>query len=69
MNDKEKTIKKLKGIPFLSGCGCKAGDEIDGWEFEVDNLDDFMKVLKTYKSIHLNFYGDEDVDMWLTQNG
>ena len=53
---------------ILSGCGAKAGDEIDGWEFDVEDLDGLIDILKTYKSIHLNFYGDEDIDIWLTQN-
>lgn len=55
-------------IKMLSGCGAKLGEEIDGWEFDVDNLKDFIEILKTYKSIHLNFYGEENIDMWLTQN-
>ena len=59
----------MKGSGYLPGeWTAKQGDEIDGWEFEVDNLDDLVDVLKTYKSIHLNFYGDENIDMWLTQN-
>ena len=50
----------------LNGCGCKNGSEVDGWEFEVDNLKDFIEILKTYKSIHLNYFDDEDdLDMWL----
>ena len=41
-------------------------EEIDGWEFEVDNLKDFIQVLKTYKSIHLNYFDDEDdLDIWI----
>lgn len=52
----------------LSGCGSKYGKEVDGQEFDVDTLDDFMEILKTYKSIHLNFYGDDNIDLWLTQN-
>jgi len=59
---------KYKSKSILSGCGAKDGDEIDGWEFEVDNLDDFIEILKTYKSIHLNFYGDENIDIWITQH-
>lgn len=52
---------------LLSGCGAKMGEEVDGWEFEVDNLEDFIEILKTYKSIHLNYFNDEDdLDLWLS---
>lgn len=68
MNNKQKIIAKLKEKTILSGCGSKMGDEIDGWEFDCETLDEFMQVLKTYKSIHLNFYGEESIDMWITQN-
>ena len=53
---------------ILSGCGSKLGEEVDGCEFDTDNLAEFIQILKTYKSVHLNFFGEEDIDIWLTQN-
>jgi len=51
---------------MLNGCGSKDGEEVNGWEFEVNNLKDFIKILKTYKSVHLNYFNDEDdLDLWL----
>lgn len=59
-------ISKLEERKVLNGCGAKNGEEVDGWEFEVDNLKDFIDILKTYKSIHLNYFDDEDdLDLWL----
>jgi hypothetical protein len=59
-------MKMKKQKQYLNGCGCKDGEEVDGWEFEVDNLKDFIQVLKTYKSIHLNYFDDEDdLDIWI----
>ena len=66
---KEKIVEALEDDPdkTLSGCGCKQGEEVDGWEFDVNNLEEFMEVIKTYGSIHLNFYGDDNVDIWMSK--
>jgi hypothetical protein len=49
----------------LCGCGAKNGEEVDGWEFDVDTLEGFMEIIQQYGSVHLNFWGDENVDLWL----
>ncbi len=57
----------------LSGCGAKGKgsslEEIDGKEFDVDSLEDFMGILKSYKKVHLNYIsieGEEmDLDLWI----
>ena len=61
-------IEKLSGdVKTLNGCGCKMGEEVDGWEFEVETLKEFVEILKTYGSIHLNYFDDEeDLDIWLS---
>lgn len=62
-----KEVEKDK--PFvLSGCGAENGNEIDGREFECESLKDFIDILKTYKSVHLNFLGDEEIDLWIGRN-
>ena len=53
---------------LLSGCGAKQGEEVDGWEFEVETLEEFMEIINTYGSIHLNFYGEDNIDLWITKN-
>ena len=64
--DKVKEDRKDNNV--LSGCGSVDNTEIDGQEFEVETLKDFIDVLKTYKNIHLNFMGDENIDMWVSKN-
>lgn len=60
----------------LNGCIAKDGEEIDGREFDVDNLKDFVEILKGLKTdgisphlneqVHLNYFDDdEDLDLWL----
>lgn len=66
MDKKILVLEKLKGGEItLCGCGCKDGEEVDGWEFEVENLVELVEILGTYRSIHLNCIGDEDIDIWL----
>jgi hypothetical protein len=63
---RKKIANKLNGDKMLNGCGAKNGEEVDGWEFEVGSLEEFIKVLKTYKSIHLNYFdGEDDLDLWV----
>jgi hypothetical protein len=50
----------------LNGCGSKNGSEIDGCEFEVENLKELIEVIKTYGDVHLNYFDDEDdLDLWI----
>jgi hypothetical protein len=54
----------------LNGCLARDGEEIDGEEFEVADLREFIKVLHQAwvekKQVHLNYFDDEDdLDIWL----
>jgi len=52
----------------LCGCFAKDGEEIDGEEFGVDTLEEFIELLdknKDNKQIHLNFYKNNNIDIWL----
>ena len=50
----------------LNGCGAKMGEEVDGWEFEVETLEEFINILKSYKQIHINYFDDEeDLNLWI----
>jgi len=52
----------------LNGCFSSKGEEIDGKEFEVATLREFIELLKNNKSkqMHLNYFDDEDdLDIWI----
>jgi len=51
----------------LHGCISKNGSEIDGQEFEVETLEEFINIIKNNKEVHLNFLGDsgEHLDLWV----
>ena len=52
----------------LCGCISKDGNEIDGNEFECENLEDLIQILKNNKQVHLNYFEDEsnDLDLWVS---
>jgi hypothetical protein len=58
-------MKIIKMGELLSGCIVKDSEEIDGKEFEVSNLKELLDIIKNNKSIHLNFYGEENLDLWV----
>jgi hypothetical protein len=52
----------------LNGCFAKDGQELDGREFEVATLREFVELLKNNKNkqMHLNYFDNEDdLDIWL----
>jgi len=50
----------------LNGCVSKNEEEIDGKEFEVETLKEFIEILKNNKEVHLNYFDDEaDLDLWV----
>jgi len=53
---------------ILAGCISQDGEEIDGKEFEVETLKDFIDILKNNKQVHLNYFEDEssDLDLWVS---
>ena len=55
----------LKGYLFC--CGSKNGSEIDGQEFETDDLTEFIERLQKYKEVHVNYIGihGKDLDLWV----
>jgi hypothetical protein len=64
--NKKRILAKLNREEKLYGCGAKMGEEVGGWEFEISNLRELIKVLQEYKSIHLNYLNDdEDLDLWI----
>lgn len=61
----------------LSVCFSKNESEIDGMEFEANDLERFIYLIQEVKGstsmrhfdgLHLNFYGDEELDIWLKVN-
>ncbi len=68
----EDLIKELKlsgkKNKILSGCGSENGSEIDGREFDVQNLTELVQELKSNKQVHLNYFEDEseDLDLWVS---
>ena len=48
-------------------CGSKDQSEVDGQEFETDDLTEFIKKLQEYKEVHLNYIGmnGKDLDLWI----
>lgn len=50
----------------LNGCVSKEGEEVDGKEFEIETLKEFIEILKNNKEVHLNYFDDEDeLDLWV----
>ena len=50
----------------LNGCVSNNEEEIDGKEFEVETLQEFIEILKNNKEVHLNYFDDEDdLDLWV----
>jgi len=63
--DEDEEILKGAHKNLLCGCGSKNEEEIDGQEFVVDSIPEFIEILKNHKEIHLNFYEDENINIWL----
>ena len=48
----------------IAGCISKDGEEIDGGEFEVDNLVDLIEILQQNKEVHLKYFiGEPEIDL------
>ena len=57
--------KMCEKLDYLTGCVSEDEKEIDGQEFETNSLEEFIALLKQNKELHLNFFGDENIDLWV----
>lgn len=54
---------------YLRGCVGKDFEEIDGREFDIPDLKEFVQILLSLskdEQVHLNYFSDEeDLDLWI----
>lgn len=51
---------------YLRGCVSEKYEEVDGKEFAISTLREFVALLKKYPELHLNYFdGEDDLDLWI----